>query len=232
MATGTRVFLAVFALLVGALVLYYTTILAPDRPPIDLAATELAEIAPAVPERAEAREPAAAPPAAIAPEAPVASPFAAAPPAQTEILMGAAAPQPLERTAPSVAPPPASEPTAAAAAHDYVIQPGDSLSSIAAQWFGDDGLWDLIAAANPQLEPHRLRPGDLIRLPPPDARRQARTVPGGSGTYVVASGDTLSDIARSVYGQSSRWAEIFEANRELLQNDPHRLKVGMTLRIP
>ena len=58
---------------------------------------------------------------------------------------------------------------------------------------------------------------------------------GGPGeTYVVQPGDTLSKIARKYYGQkwATSWQRIFEANRDVIGDDPARLKVGMTLEIP
>ena len=50
-------------------------------------------------------------------------------------------------------------------------------------------------------------------------------------TIKVRAGDTLSSIAQRAYGKSSMYKKIFEANPDLLSN-PHRLKVGMTLRVP
>jgi LysM repeat protein len=53
-----------------------------------------------------------------------------------------------------------------------------------------------------------------------------------SVTYTVRRGDTLSKISQHFLGDSNRYREIFEANRDQLQNPNARLKVGMTLRIP
>ena len=61
--------------------------------------------------------------------------------------------------------------------------------------------------------------------------RAGRT--GGPGeTYVVQPGDTLSKIARKYYGQKWATSWYFEANRDVIGDDPARLKVGMTLEIP
>lgn len=49
--------------------------------------------------------------------------------------------------------------------------------------------------------------------------------------YVVRSGDTLSSISHKVYGEPSRWKEIFDANRHLLKS-PSNLKIGQELIIP
>lgn len=49
--------------------------------------------------------------------------------------------------------------------------------------------------------------------------------------YVVKSGDTLSGIAKSVYGKAGRWREIFEANKDIIEN-PSLIRPGWKLRIP
>lgn len=50
-------------------------------------------------------------------------------------------------------------------------------------------------------------------------------------TYTVASGDSLSKIAKEFYGKASAWPAIFEANRDQL-DDPDRIKPGQVLKIP
>jgi hypothetical protein len=55
--------------------------------------------------------------------------------------------------------------------------------------------------------------------------------PGSWRTYTVQPGDTLSLIARQVYGQSQLWRIIFEANQDTL-SDPGRLRPGQVLKIP
>ena len=57
---------------------------------------------------------------------------------------------------------------------------------------------------------------------------------GGTQTpdsYTVQSGDTLSRISTRVYGESGRWMDIFQANRDQLPS-PNALKPGQVLRIP
>jgi nucleoid-associated protein YgaU len=53
-------------------------------------------------------------------------------------------------------------------------------------------------------------------------------------TYVVQPGDTLSKIARKYYGDAwaTSWQRIYEANRDVIGDDPSRIQVGMTLDIP
>ena len=49
--------------------------------------------------------------------------------------------------------------------------------------------------------------------------------------HTVTEGDSLSRISLRYYGTPSRWQEIFQANRDLLQGSS-TLRVGMQLRIP
>jgi hypothetical protein len=49
--------------------------------------------------------------------------------------------------------------------------------------------------------------------------------------YTVMKGDTLSKIAKQIYGDANRYTEIFEANRPLLK-DPDEIYPGQQLRIP
>jgi len=51
------------------------------------------------------------------------------------------------------------------------------------------------------------------------------------GVHVVASGDTLSKLAKSYLGDSSRYMEIFKVNKDSLTN-PDAIKVGQKLNIP
>lgn len=49
--------------------------------------------------------------------------------------------------------------------------------------------------------------------------------------YTVQSGDTLSKIAKEMYGNANDYNKIFEANRPML-SDPNKIYVGQVLRIP
>ena len=49
--------------------------------------------------------------------------------------------------------------------------------------------------------------------------------------YTVVSGDSLSKIARSQYGDAMKYPVIFEANRPMLSN-PDKIYPGQVLRIP
>ncbi|MEM8546881.1 MAG: peptidoglycan-binding protein LysM [Pseudomonadota bacterium] len=78
-----------------------------------------------------------------------------------------------------------------------------------------------------------------VKAPPaPAAQEAAETAPAVEEEaaervelYVIKSGDTLGKIAKEFYGKASAYMEIFEANREVIQ-DPDKIYVGQTIRIP
>jgi uncharacterized protein YidB (DUF937 family) len=55
--------------------------------------------------------------------------------------------------------------------------------------------------------------------------------PSNDRNYTVASGDTLSKIAKQFYNDGNQWQRIFDANRDILSN-PDRISPGQHLRIP
>ena len=52
-----------------------------------------------------------------------------------------------------------------------------------------------------------------------------------SQMYQVQPGDSLSKIAKAIYGDPMKYKEIFEANQPMLK-DPNLIYPGQTLRIP
>ncbi|MGV8961520.1 MAG: LysM peptidoglycan-binding domain-containing protein [Stenotrophomonas sp.] len=53
----------------------------------------------------------------------------------------------------------------------------------------------------------------------------------GEQQYTVQKGDSLSKIAKQHLGDSNAWKQIFDANRDVLE-DPDKIFPGQTLRIP
>ena len=49
--------------------------------------------------------------------------------------------------------------------------------------------------------------------------------------YEVQAGDSLSKIAKQVYGDPMKWKDLFEANREVIK-DPDLIYPGQKIRIP
>lgn len=53
----------------------------------------------------------------------------------------------------------------------------------------------------------------------------------GQRTYTIEKGDTLSKIAKEHLGHASAWKQIFEANRDVL-DDPDRIFPGQVIKLP
>jgi len=49
--------------------------------------------------------------------------------------------------------------------------------------------------------------------------------------YMVQSGDSLSKIAKRMYGDSLQWKKIYEANKDVVK-DPNLIQPGWKLKIP
>ncbi len=120
----------------------------------------------------------------------------------------------------------------------YTVVEGDTFSSIAIKLYGDDKYWVDIAQANPLVDPIRLRVGQELKLPSEDDLREISSTDSLTSDddrpqrYTVRAGDTLSTIAVKFYNDSSRWRDIFNANRDQLGGNPDRIQAGITITIP
>ncbi len=56
---------------------------------------------------------------------------------------------------------------------------------------------------------------------------------GGTGeqTYIIEKGDTLSAVSKRFYGKAKFWRQIFEANRDTIE-DPDRIFPGQSIKLP
>jgi nucleoid-associated protein YgaU len=61
--------------------------------------------------------------------------------------------------------------------------------------------------------------------------RGSSTAPGAQRTYTVQTGDSLSKIAKQMYGDVKQWKKIADANKALITN-PDRIQPGWVLTIP
>ena len=50
-------------------------------------------------------------------------------------------------------------------------------------------------------------------------------------TYEVKSGDSLSKIAKRIYGNAKAWPKIFDANKDVIK-DANKIFPGQKLKIP
>ena len=69
----------------------------------------------------------------------------------------------------------------------------------------------------------------------PDGQESGKAVlapEGATKTYVVKSGDNLSEIAQREMGDGDRWKELYEANKAAIGDDPDLIHPGLELTIP
>ena len=108
-------------------------------------------------------------------------------------------------------------------ADEYVVQQGDTLSGIAAQ-FSVSGGWPTLYAANRSLigpDPNVIHPGSVLVLPGQE----------GLVLYTVAAGDTLSGIAAALDVRGG-WPALYTADRRAIGPDPNVIRPGMVLTVP
>ena len=143
-------------------------------------------------------------------------------------------------------------PASRASPRTYVVQAGDTLSEIAMERLGSLRYWRELLTVNDDLDTAAdLRAGMVIQLPAvgllaegtrsgaseataatPQSQAQPPSEPKPwPHTYIVQEGDSLASISRDLWDTPDRWRDLFEANRERI-DDANRLQVGLTLRIP
>ncbi len=107
-----------------------------------------------------------------------------------------------------------------------------------------------VATEEPPVEPSEPPPAPAAEEGPPESPDLAATTPeappspaaeepaaavetpaatGAPGTYTIARGDTLGEIATRLYGDATRWRVIARANPGL---DPNRLLIGQVIKLP
>ena len=104
----------------------------------------------------------------------------------------------------------------------YVVQPGDTLSGIAAR-FAVRGGWPALYAANRPLigpDPGVVHPGAVLVLP-------GQTAPV---RYRVVAGDTLAGIAAALAVRGG-WPALYAANRRVIGPDPDVIRTGTVLTV-
>ncbi|MFA6043512.1 MAG: LysM domain-containing protein [Phycisphaerales bacterium] len=129
---------------------------------------------------------------------------------------------------------------------EHTVKQGETLSVISKKYFGSSSHVNDILRSNPYLDPTRLKPGRVIKIPKDPGNIQGKPVPHPDPVppgpdnapalpaireYVVQPGDTLSGIASDIYGTSGMARAIYEANRSIMA-DEDSLRVGMKLKLP
>ncbi len=134
------------------------------------------------------------------------------------------------------------------------VRKGETLTSIARQYYGDGSLWHQLYLANKDRVPdrNRLNVGLALRIPafksagkaiqpvkPAAQPSQQRNRPGrGSSsqptryaTYTVKKGDTLGEIAQRLLGSSRKLTDLISLNKSVI-SDADEIYVGLKLRVP
>ena len=62
----------------------------------------------------------------------------------------------------------------------------------------------------------------------------SKAAPEYIGEYTVVAGDSMGAIAAKYYGSAveEKWMAIYEANKELIGDNPRLIQPGQTLKIP
>jgi len=118
----------------------------------------------------------------------------------------------------------------------YTVQPGDNLSLIADKLYNDESRWVDISQANPEVDPTKLKIGQVLQLPDDTfTLSQEEPAPKGPGqvqTYNIQPGDNLSTVAEDFYKDPTLWRVIYNFNREKIGDNPNAIQVGMEIEVP
>ncbi len=131
----------------------------------------------------------------------------------------------------------------------HIVKSGETLGSIARNYYGSASKWRKIKTANPRINPRRLKLGMKLVIPQanntwvasktstrrlsPNSRKRNNSIRKNifiPNTYhTVRRGETLTKIAQS---SGIPFLKIYDKNKNILKNGPHRLKPGMRIFIP
>ncbi len=136
------------------------------------------------------------------------------------------------RTEEPVAP---TEPAAQEIANQLLarIQENANITGLTVNYNGDTDTVELTGTAPNQAEREKaiLAAGNVQHVAQVIDHITVQEPEPESRMYTVKSGDTLSKIAKEMYGNANEYNKIFEANRPLLSH-PDKIYPGQVLRIP
>lgn len=113
---------------------------------------------------------------------------------------------------------------AASSQRVYIVSDGDNLWGVARH---HDVTVGALTAANPGIDPARLRIGQRLRIPAGASRSvQVAATPTADGAYTVADGDNFWSIAHKL------GVDVAELQRVNAGLDPLRLRPGQMLHLP
>ncbi len=132
---------------------------------------------------------------------------------------------------------------------EYTLRKNEDIMSLAVRVYGRQRHWQAISKFNPTVDPNdpkEWRAGVVIKLPLDPENVQGILVDAQTGEkvgeptppepevteYRVGRGDTLSGIAKRLYGKASMWRVIRDANRDKVNSEGTNIRPGMVLKIP
>ena len=128
----------------------------------------------------------------------------------------------------------------------YVIRDGESFWTVTKKLYGAGKYYADVVKANPDVNPERIRAGQVIAIPAIDGAklreellaspeeleprsRRPRVYLARDVRHVIRSGETLGDIAQKYYKSAIKWPHILIANPSL---DPKRLRAKKEITVP
>lgn len=91
----------------------------------------------------------------------------------------------------------------------YIVEPGDTLWSIAEHFLGDGNRYKEIAELNNLADPNIIHAGQELVIQRVSGDDEEESLPAD---YIVQEGDTLWSIAERAYGDGSKYTELAEKN--------------------
>jgi nucleoid-associated protein YgaU len=109
----------------------------------------------------------------------------------------------------------------------YKIQKNDTLMKIAFKVYNDPFDWAAIFELNKDIlhDPNLIPSGVTIKYKPLSNVKPKKKQ---GHKYVIRTGDTLSKIAQSVYGNANKWQFIWKQNDDVI-HDPEKIMAGLVI---
>lgn len=123
--------------------------------------------------------------------------------------------------------------TAATAITSYIVTQGLNVDGLDVAFDGATGTVSVAGEAPDQATREKvvLCCGNVHGVSQVDDAMTVAEAADASRYYTVVSGDTLSAISKSQYGNANAYMKIFEANKPMLSS-PDKIYPGQVLRIP
>lgn len=111
----------------------------------------------------------------------------------------------------------------------YYVQSGDNLSKIAKRIYGTNSAWKKLAAMNNLKDPNHIFAGDFIHYELEQSSKAFTDAYENApkAKVIVKKGDTLSSVAKAVFGKVSDWRVLWKENPQI--KNPDKLKVGQVV---